>query len=487
MTANIKTKSNRKNIIILISFLFILFFKYIPAPTGLSIAGMQLVGIFIGILLLWLTISIDWPSLLCLAALAFVPGLKMSTILTGSFGNSTFAFLMFTFMCTYSLSKTPFVRRCAVAFVTSQIAKKGPWHFAILFFASVIFIGCFMSPTVLFVIYLPIIEEIYSVLKLEKGNKIASMLMIGLVICCGISSGMTPIAHVFSLMAMGYYQTATKLTISYASYMGFAIPVGLISAGLMVVMFRFILNPDMSIIKGLNLDSLKEEFKPMERAEKLILLIFAIIIVLWVAPGLIKPIFPTLANYVDSFGTALPPLLGVVALSIITDKGKPLMNFGEAMSKGVTWVSLIMCASTLALGSAITNTDIGLTKFLSASISPLTATLIPIALVLLFTVWAALQTNLSSNMVTVTVVTAIAIPITLSTKGAVSTPAVVSIIGMMAAYAFATPPAMPCVAIAGGTGWTNTIELMKYGFTQMFMSVLVTVFIGYPIAVALMG
>lgn len=469
----------------IVSFALIFFTKYIPAPQGLSVAGMQVLGIFAGVLLLWLTVAIDWPSLLCMAALAFVPGMKVNAILAGSLGNSTFAFLMCTFMCTYALSQTPFIRRCAVGFISSSFARRGTWSFTLLFFASVLFLGSFISPTVLFVIYLPIIEEIYSVLKLEKGSPVASMLMVGLVICCGISSGMTPIAHVFPLMALGYYQTATGIAISYASYMAFAIPVGLVATGIMMLMFRFIMRPDMSVVKNTDVSSLKTA-EPMDRKEKSILLIFGIVVVLWVAPGLIKSFAPELSAYIDSFGTAMPPMLGAVAMSVITFKGKPLMNFAEAMSKGIPWGSLIMCAGTLSLGSAMTNPDVGLTQFLSDSIAPFAATLAPIALVLLFAFWASVQTNISSNMVTVTVVCAIAIPICMATGGAVNTAAVSAIIGMLASYAFATPPAMPCVAIAGGSGWTTTGALMKYGFIMMFAAIALSVVVGYPIAAALM-
>lgn len=471
--------------IILLSFILILFTRFLPPPAGMTVAGMQVLGIFAGVLLLWLTVSIDWPSLLCIAALAFVPGLKMNTILSSSFGNATFAFLMFTFMCTYALAQTPFIRRCAVAFVTSPFAKRGPWSFSVLFFASVLFLGAFISPSVLFVIYLPIIEEIYSVLHLEKGSKIASMLMMGLVFCCGISSAMTPIAHVFSLMAMGYYQAATGISISYASFIAFGTAVGLLVSMLMMVVFRFVLNPDLSSLKNMDISSLKQG-EPMDRKEKYILLIFSLVVLLWVAPGLLKTIAPALSAYIDSFGTAMPPLLGVVALSVITSEGKPLMDFKDAMAKGIPWGSLIMCAGTLAIGAAMTNKDVGLTQFLADTLGPMAANLAPIALVLLFATWAALQTNLSSNMVTVTVVTAVAIPICLATNGAVNTAAVVSIIGLLASYAFATPPAMPAVAIAGASGWTTAGSLIQYGFIMMILSVLVATFVGYPIAAALM-
>ena len=73
-----------------------------------------------------------------------------------------------------------------------------------------------MSPSVLFVIYLPIHAEICAVLNLKKGDRFAAMLMLGMTVAIALSSGMTPIAHVFSNMAMGFYEKATGHTISYA-------------------------------------------------------------------------------------------------------------------------------------------------------------------------------------------------------------------------------------------------------------------------------
>lgn len=224
----------------------------------------------------------------------------------------------------------------------------------------------------------------------------------------------------------------------------------------------------------------------MDLREALCLVIFFIVVALWVLPGLLKPVFPAFYAYINGFGTAMPPLLGAVAMAIITCKGEPLLSFKDATTKGVPWASVIMTAGTLTLGSAITNGEIGLTLWVSNKIGPFAATLAPLALVLLFVFWAALQTNLSSNMVTATVVATIALPITMATAGAVSTPAVIALIGMMAAYAFATPPAMATVVFAIGSGWTTTGSMARYGFTLMIISAMIAALLGYPIAAALM-
>ncbi len=480
-----KEKMPLKNkLIILISLLIVALFRFIPAPVGLTTDGMQVIGTFIGVLILWVTIGIDWPSLLCLAALSFVPTLGINQVLKDSFGNATFAFLMFTFMCTYALSQTGFVRRCALFFVTSKIAKKGPWFFTILFFLSVLFIGSFMSPTVLFFIYLPILEEIYNVLGLKKGDKFASMLMIGLVTCTSLSSGMTPIAHVFPVLAIGVFESVTGTAINYGHYMAFAIPSGILIFTLMMLMFRFIMRPDMKTVANLksgSLETLKKDVPKSNLREKLILSVFVFVILLWVLPAIIDPVLPEVATFINKFGSAMPPLLGVIMLAIIRIDNKPLLGINEAMMKGVSWPALIMSASTLALGAAMTNKAIGITDYISSSIAPITDNLTPILLILLFVTWAAIQSNLSSHMVTAQLVSTVAVPVFLATAG-LNAAAIAATIGMTASIGSSTPPSMPYVAVAGASGWTSAIELIKYGLIIMIVTILTMTFVAYPIA-----
>ncbi|WP_300358550.1 anion permease, partial [Fusobacterium sp.] len=213
--------------------------------------------------------------------------------------------------------------------------------------------------------------------------------------------------------------------------------------------------------------------------------IFTLVVALWILPSLLKDVFPIVMK-ISKMGTAMPPMLGVILYSILTFENKPLLNFTEGMKKGVQWSSIVMCAGTLAIGSAMTNPNIGLTKYIITELSPLLKDVSPLFLIFIFTAWACIQTNFSSNMVTVTVVTTVAIPIFQAIGNSISIPAMVSIIGMMSAYAFATPPAMPHIAMAIGSKWTDTGSMMKYGFIFMLITTVVTVFIGYPLASFLM-
>lgn len=476
-----ETRGYKRPIIIGLAFLVMLGIHLLPLPAGLPRAGWQVLGIFLGVLILWLFEAIDWPSILALVALATVPGVKVKELFGASFGNVTFAFLLATFLCTYAVSQTSFIKRVAVGFVGHPLARRSPWAFSLLFFASILILGCIISPTVLFIVYLPILEGIYEIVGLKKGEKAAGMLMMGLVFLCGISSGMTPIAHVFPLIAMEIYQEMSGQVISYGSYMAMAIPVGLLASAAMLAIFRWLLRPDMSRFKNLDVRKLKEDLPGINRRERLTVGIFFLVILLWVLPSLVGGITPGFAKAVDSYGIAMPPMLGVVLLSIFTYRGKPLLDFKTAMAKGVPWGSLMICSAALAIGAIMTKEEVGLKGYLAGLVGPLAANLTPWLVILLFLLWSALQTNFSSNIVTATLVTTVAVPILLQLPG-IHAGAVAALIGLLSAYAFATPPAMPSVAIAGGTGWTSPKDLFGYGLLVMAASVLICLFVGYPLA-----
>lgn len=464
------------------ALLAIFLFRFVPAPAGLSSDGMQVVGIFLGTLLLWIFVGIDWPSLLCLAALTLVPTLDPAQVFASSFGNETFTFLLFTFMLTYALSQTTIIKRIALTFITSNWAQKGAWQLALLFLLSVLLMGLFISPTVLFFIMLPILEEIYEILSLKKGSSFASMLMIGLVVSCSLSSGMTPIAHVFPVIALGVFESIANVTISYAGYMAFAIPAGLLIFLFMLLLFRFVLKPDMTQFKQLNKADFKQTVSdPITKREKIILFVFTVVILLWVAPGIIAPILPGVAELIESFGTAIPPLAGVVVLAMVRLEGKPLLVINEAITKGVSWPSLIMAASTLAIGSALTNEKIGLIAYVSNVMAPIAQGLAPLLIVALFITWATFESNIGSHMVTAQVVTSVAVPIALSSN-AIEAASLAAVIGLVASIGSATPPSMPYVAIAGSSGWTNTVQMLKYGMLIAVGTIFIALLIAYPLA-----
>ncbi|AMC92846.1 hypothetical protein AOC36_02245 [Erysipelothrix larvae] len=457
-----------------IAFLFLISCGLFLNLEGLSQDAMWVVGIFGASLILWITQGIEWPSVFVLLILGLIPTLGFNSVLMSAFGNSVFGFLLFTFMSTYALGTTPIMKNIAYKTMDLNIARKGPRTLMTLLLGSVLLVGLFVSPTVLFFIVYPIFEEILNVLNVKKGSPFGAALMIGLVFIVSLSSGMTPIGHVFPVLAMSVYESIAGTAIDYAQYMTFAIPFGIILYGVIVFglsrMFKF---------DAVDISHLPHHTtQPMEAKDKAIIAIFSVIVLLWIIPSIITTPWTVKLN---SFGTAFPPLLGVSLMSMIHINKKPLLKITDALSKGVPWISLLMAGATLALGAALTHSDIGIINALQSSVGPMISHWPRLGFIAVFVIWALFQSSISSHMVTAQVVSAVAVPIALvSTQ--LDAKAIVMVIGLMASIGSSTPASMPYVAVIGSSGWTNPKEILKFGVVITIVIALLTIFIGYPFA-----
>ena len=456
-----ETRSLVQTVAIVLSILFIVlamvnshFDWQLLAIPGSAFA---LLSIFISCLLLWLFVGIDWPSVLCLVllGLGWLPKVTYSQVFSLSFGNSTFVFLLFTFIVTYALEQTPALKRLVGWFLKTNFAKKSPSHFLGSFLGAVLVISCFISPTILFMIVFPIYEEMMEVFGLEKGSRQASFALITLFSTIAIGTAMTPINHVFAITAMGLYHTATGVSISNIQYMGIAMPAGIcIFVGMLASLHR-LWKLDLSEVTFQSLESL-ENLPKVTKKETWIVSIFSIVIALWIIPEWLGILSPSVAAFLKSAGMAFPPMIGAVLLACIREDGKPLISIQEALTRGVYWPSLLLVGATLSLGTLLTKPELGVLPLIESGLTPLFHQWSAMMIVIVFVIWAGLQTNFSSNLVTVSVVTTVLTTIAASTDLGIHTAVVACLIGFMASLAYMTPPAMPYVAISVGSGWTSS-------------------------------
>ena len=474
----------KSNLVLILALIVIIGSRFIPGAAGLSADAVAVLGVFFGSLIMWIGLSIDWPSMITLLALGFLPVFGFSSTFAGAFGNTTVAFLIFTFALVYPLSKTNFVRRCTISFITNKIARKGPWYFVCFLLAAVTFMGLFISPSVLFVAFMPFLEDIFQVLEVKKGGKTGNMIMMGTAFCINLSSGMTAIGHVWPTMAIGYYTAATGNDVNQFQYMAMGIPAGLILIVLLILVFKFIYRPDdIGDIQPDKAMNLRGTVPPADKKEKIILAVMFLTVFLWVGPSLIKGVLPDVYTMVNGWSTAMPPLLGCVILFITQVDGERLMNFKEVTSKGILWGSILMTAAATQLGSCLTNEEVGISSWLTGTLEPLTGSLPVIGLILFFMTWAVVETNFSSNIVTTTVVSSVALSVlTAMPAGSVNVAAAVCMVGFAAGICNMTPAGQSTVnTVAIGTGWTDTKSMFVWGLVFAVMAILVLSFIAYPL------
>ncbi|MBQ4402555.1 MAG: anion permease, partial [Synergistaceae bacterium] len=317
-----------------------------------------------------------------------------------------------------------------------------------------------------------------------------NMIMMGTAICISLSSGMTAIGHVWPTMAIGYYAAATGHDINQFQFMAFGIPTGVLLIVLLILVFRIFYRPDdIHDIDPSKAMALRGTVPPADRREKIILGTMGLVVLLWVGPSLIRGTLPDLYKTINSYTTAMPPLLGCIILFILKDKGERIMNFREVTSKGILWGSILMTGAATWLGACLTNKDVGISEWLTTTLQPLTANMSLSAMILFFMTWAILETNFSSNIVTTTVVSAVALSVlTVMPAGTVSVGAVLAMVGFSAAVCNMTPAGQSTInTVAIGSGWTSAKDMFIWGGIFALMAVLVLTYIGYPLGAMIIG
>lgn len=479
------TKNKTKLIMTIISLCFILFFRFIPAPEGLSVTGMQVIGLFIGIMLMWNFVGIDWPSFLCMALLAVFEIMTPGQIFQTGMGNATINFLLVFFMLSHVLSQVGFSRRVAIWCITNKVAQKSSWAFVIMFLFGAMFMASFMSQTAALLIFLPIAEQIFQELNYGKGDRFPEMLVLGLGIAVGIGSANTPLGHAIILIPIQLLAEQTGLSVNIMSYSIFGIATGLVIFLFVILMYRFLYRPDLSKLKGFDVKSLRAEIKPMSKQEKISCAMFLLVIAIWILQGFLEDIWPSVGVYLAGLGNAIPVMVVIIILCVWEVDGKPIMDYKEAITKGVPWSALVFNAAVLVLSGALTLDSVGISDFLVTKLSPLVEGMNPSIFILAISALCVLATNFSSNTVCATVFYTISAPIALA-MGNVNMVALASVIGAAASYAFATPPATMPMAVVAGTGWVDVKAMFKYGGLAAIASMLILAFIGYPIAAAVL-
>lgn len=371
-------------------------------------------------------------------------------IFQNSFGNATIMFLLFSMLLTYGLAQSGVLANIAGFFIDNPKAKKNQRVFLAFYLFSELIIGSFIAPTTLFILYLGIANEIFLLLDLPKGDPFAKRLMVGTGLFASISCAWTPIAHTFPLMALGYYETLTETTISYASYMKYSIPVGAIIAVITYILLAYKLPNE-----PINVSDKFVKTNGWNKTNIAAVIIFIGVIVCWVLPG-----FSDIFKVLNIYGNVLPAIIGCILLVLINS-----LNVKEGLSKGVSWSALLLCAATLTLGAVLKMDQFGIiptiTNVLSGHMS--------IILIVVFTVFL---TNLISNIVTTTVSFNIFVPAIVA-AGSLNPILATIIIGFGASLAYALPSSIAHIALTASSGYAETKDMVKYGGIIMLFSMII--------------
>lgn len=147
-----------------------------------------------------------------------------------------------------------------------------------------------------------------------------------------------------------------------------------------------------------------------------------------------------------------------------------------------------MTATATLIGGCLTDPEIGISTWLSSLMQPVAQKLSPAFLVIFFVVWTVAQTNFSSNIVTTTVVSSIAVSVLSALPaGTVNIAAIICLVGFGAGISNMAPAGQATNnPVAIGSGWTDAKSMFVWGGVFSLIAIAVMCTIGYGIGSIMM-
>lgn len=466
----------------LITVVIMFGFGQLPLIEPITPLGMNIVGIFIGLLFGWMTIGLIWPSILGCVALVLIGGMKVAEVLAGGWGSTTQMLIFFMIVVAGIVEQSGVSRFIAMFLITRKWVLGKPWVFTFVFLGAAFLLAAVTSTIPTIIICWSIWYSICSQVGYKPYQPFPSFMVVGVVMAATFGLSVFPFRPV-GILVFGILQDLSGLTVNYLTYTCFTLPLCLLCILVFTLLGKLVFHIDVSLLKNLNEDSFKDVDLSLNKQQKAILIFVALLIVLLLVPSVLPQTFflAALLKKLDAVGTAM--LLVVVMCALKVD-GKPILNFKEVCSKGMQWDVLMLTAVVMPLSSVLTADETGVTDFLLKVLSPLFEGRSAITFLMIAVFSAVIITNFAVNNVVGAILLPVFYPFALQLG--IAPLALTSLLVFTCHFALLTPAASPMAALLhGNTQWCRTTDIYKYGFLIVISSMIVSWVVGIPYALFL--
>ena len=460
--------------------IYVVFAFLVPPVEPLTKEGVRVLGVFLMTVYWWTTLSVGWPSVICLYMLATTGITSASDVLAKSWGNGMTPFLCFCFLLNYAMAETGLSRRMALWFVTRKFVRGRPWLIMSTFLFSVCAVSLVVTSSAVGAMFLGIAEQMFENTGYKPGEKLPEATVASIAWVAQAGQGMTPMSHAVTLLVIGLVLSTFGVTVTVLTFSIGGLIFGAVFFVLFMLGFRFLMRPDVEKMRNLDIDYLKSTIPPMNQKERIVTIAFLVLIGMWVLPDIFNlvPLLAPVGGFLGKMGAYMPALLVVAVLCVIKVDGQPVINLAEA-SKKINWVSVYMMAALMCLATIVGMENGGITKFIEVNAGAILKGLPALVFVFIAVAWILVQTNFMSNTVSGVMFSAL-VPVGMAIPG-VNPIALGLCIGAAANFGFATPAACPVVGMVASTDWVRTSYLLKYGWLASIAGLVTLVGVAYPI------
>lgn len=357
----VRSKNTSYYINSVIGVCIMLFFGYLPTFSTVTPMGMKILGIYIGLLYLWSTVDLIWPSLLGLVVTGFSGYNSVSGLLSAGWGDGTNVYIWLICLFAYFITKSGVSDNIVRGIMSLRIAKGRPWMVSFLFFTAAYAVGALVSMTPACLIVWAFFQKFAKEMNYKKGDKYVSFMIVGIALA-GLMGFTLFNFRVPGSILIGYIEAAG----GHVSFVGYSVTAFIVGYGALIfytILGKFVVRPDVERIKsGYNF----EGGEKMSSYQKQLLGITVALIVVFV----IQSLFPTstVGQFLTTLGTSGIVVVFLLVMGFIKRKdGSFFADLLDGTKNGVPWPVFYLLTIGMPLAFAMTDETLGIQPMLSGA------------------------------------------------------------------------------------------------------------------------
>ncbi|MEE0511437.1 MAG: SLC13 family permease [Peptococcaceae bacterium] len=355
-------KKNTFYIHIAVTLIIMFGFGLLPTIPPLTETGMNVVGIFLGLLYGWTFSEIVWASLLGMVALILTKTMTIVDVMAKGFGSDVTIMVLMIFFIIAIIDKSQLSSYISATLLSKKFLQGKPWLFSsILLFVSFL-LGAFVSPVASVLLCWSIIYSVSEQLQIKPKSPYPTVMTIGIMLAALLGFGALP-WQVVPLVVLGAYTNMTGVAINYLTYIIFYFPIAFVIIIAYILLCKYIFRINVSALIKLDVEKLFSQGKTtMTKQQKVVSFVVGLFVLLMLLPSIL-PADLIVSSYLKSLGACGITILMVVLMSWIKVDGQRLLEFQKDAS-AINWEVVILTAVVMPVSSLLSAEESGVTQFL---------------------------------------------------------------------------------------------------------------------------
>lgn len=453
-----------------IALLFMFGFGFIP-PLGGDITplGMQVLGVFIGLLYGWCCLEFLPVSFMALLAL----GLTDYTTVLGAFGtgfsNSMALQILLLLLFAGYLSSSGLPTLITAWFLTRKVLKGRPYLlFGAIFICGGVLMGLGLSFGAIFLIW-AVLYDLFGKLGYTKDDKLVPYLLFGVTVVAVIGYAV-PNFQIFPITVIGILEQTLNMSTPIGSWWLYNILYLICYTIVYLIFGKYILKLDVSKFDGKDdlFDALKNQSITIQQR------VAMGVTILFIALNLLPVMLPdhwSITAFLAEFGLVGAAAVVMGITTVIQIDGKPIADW-EKDARTINWGLLSMFVAVAPISTALESNEAGIISTLVSIFGPMLNGLPVYAFYIATLVLFFVLTQFCHNLVLAMVLTPTLLVFCVQTGG--NPVVLIAGINVACQMAYLTPGASsPAAMFHGNSEWVNVKDGYFFGATGSLLGLAV--------------